>query len=305
LIKIFPRMPNYFATNLVFVRKLQKLTQEEAATALGFKRSTYSNYESEHTEPDLEGLKKITSKLGISLDVLLFTDFRNVQLTKNSTFEEFVQAIVQPSIQPFPINGTNHVSENEVAVGKNKSQELDALSPSIVTVDTEGKAIAVMVSVKEREAYLAGFSNEDYISTLPIFRLPYKDDVAFRIFEVQGVSMLPTMQDEDLAISRWVGVSGLKDDRVHVLITRSNGILIKRVLYRQNEGKVICMSDHNERGLYPNIVLEVADILEAWYVVEKMTKHLPAPGEIYKRINDLEADMALIKQAIARGERLR
>lgn len=298
-------MENFLATNLIALRNRLRLTQTKVAADVDLKRTTYMNYESGHTEPSIETALKLASYFGVSLEELMKNNLADVHLTAKSSEAENVHPSVHPSVHPMSKNDANHASETGVAFGNGRRQELAASSPAIVTVDTEGKAIAVMVSVEERDAYLAGFSNEDYISTLPTFRLPYKDDVAFRIFEVQGVSMLPTMQDEDLAISRWVGVSGLKDDRVHVLITRSNGILIKRVIYRQNEGKVICMSDHNERGLYPNIVLEVADILEAWYVVEKMTKHLPAPGEIYKRINDLEADMALIKQAIARGERLR
>src|SRR6266542_2880823 len=71
-------MANYIQTNLALLRKRKKLTQEEAATGMGFKRTTYSNYENGHTEPDIEALQKISSFHGISIDNLVNTDLSNV-----------------------------------------------------------------------------------------------------------------------------------------------------------------------------------------------------------------------------------
>ena len=43
-----------FSTRLVSLRKERGMTQEELAKALNKKRSTYSGYETEGKEPDLE-----------------------------------------------------------------------------------------------------------------------------------------------------------------------------------------------------------------------------------------------------------
>ncbi|RYY00522.1 MAG: transcriptional regulator, partial [Gammaproteobacteria bacterium] len=164
--------------------------------------------------------------------------------------------------------------------------------------DTNGEENTVMVPVRARAGYLHGYGDPQYIEKLPAYKLPGANNGTYRIFEVEGASMFPTLQDKDLAIARWTPLTEIREDRVHVLVTRDHGIIIKRVLSRPQSGVLVCKSDHNEKGLYPNIVLDVSEVLECWYVVERMTKHLPSPGEIYKRITDLEADIAIIKSKL-------
>ena len=44
------------------------------------------------------------------------------------------------------------------------------------------------------------------------------------------------------------------------------------------------------------MVLDVDEVTEIWYVVERWTKQLPGPGEIYKRLVNIEAELAMLKQ---------
>ncbi|MGN0290923.1 MAG: helix-turn-helix domain-containing protein [Lachnospiraceae bacterium] len=55
-------------------RKASGLTQREMAKKLGLAYSTYSNYENNHREPDLDTINKICAILGIDKDAL-FYDF--------------------------------------------------------------------------------------------------------------------------------------------------------------------------------------------------------------------------------------
>ncbi len=168
-------------------------------------------------------------------------------------------------------------------------------------MDSQGNENAVLVPVRARAGYLSGYSDPHFIEKLPAYRLPGMNTGTYRIYEVDGLSMFPTLQDKDKVISRWTAVSEIIDDRVHVLITKNDGLLVKRILNRFEEGKLICKSDNNHKGEYPNIVLDIHEILEVWYPVERWTRSLPSPGEIYKRIVDLEADMALIKHKMLKG----
>ena len=93
-------MANYIQTNLALLRKWKKLTQEEAATGMGFKRTTYSNYENGHTEPDIEALQKISSFHGISIDNLVNTDLSNVHLNGNVKSDENVHLNVHGNVHP-------------------------------------------------------------------------------------------------------------------------------------------------------------------------------------------------------------
>jgi phage repressor protein C with HTH and peptisase S24 domain len=110
--------------------------------------------------------------------------------------------------------------------------------------------------------------------------------------------MFPTLQDGDRVISRWIDITDVRDDRVYVLVTRTEGVLIKRLINRYNEGKIIVKSDNNHAGEFPTLVLNVDEVAEIWYVVERWTKQLPGPGEIYKRLINIEAEMAMLKQRL-------
>jgi hypothetical protein len=83
-------------------------------------------------------------------------------------------------------------------------------------------------------------------------------------------------------------------------LLRTQGVLIKRLINRHHEGKIIVKSDNNHSNAaeFPTIVLEVDEVSEIWYVVERWTRQLPGPGEIYKRLVNIEAELALLKQRL-------
>lgn len=60
-----------FSSRLVSLRKERGMTQEELAKALNKKRSTYSGYETEGKEPDLETVCILANYFGVSTDYLL------------------------------------------------------------------------------------------------------------------------------------------------------------------------------------------------------------------------------------------
>lgn len=64
-----------FAANINILRKSKGLTQAEIATAIGFKRNTWNNYENDASEPSIEGLLLIAQYFGITIDDLLTKDF--------------------------------------------------------------------------------------------------------------------------------------------------------------------------------------------------------------------------------------
>ena len=166
------------------------------------------------------------------------------------------------------------------------------ISPKVITVDTAGNENCLYVPVKARAGYLSGYNDPQFIETLPAYRLPNVNNGTFRIFEVEGHSMFNTFHDKDKAIGRWDNLKNIKDGRIYVLITKNDGILIKR-LNRASEGVIICKSDNNYKGEYPPIVLDINEILEVWYVTDKWTKQMGEPGEIYSRMIEMEANIIL------------
>ena len=61
----------YFKENIRFLRKSHKLTQDEAATALGLKRPTLSGYENGIGHPNLQTLGLFSEFYNVSIDNLI------------------------------------------------------------------------------------------------------------------------------------------------------------------------------------------------------------------------------------------
>ena len=64
-------MQLYFADNLRFLMKRERITQEQMADFLGRKRSAIGSYIRSESEPPLSGILLIAENFGISTDDLL------------------------------------------------------------------------------------------------------------------------------------------------------------------------------------------------------------------------------------------
>jgi transcriptional regulator with XRE-family HTH domain len=292
-------MSTFFANNLSYLRKKKGLTQAEVATALGLKRNTFSNYETTHSEPDLGTLEKIASFFDISIDELVSVDlskgglveYKEGENTGNLVNDSHIVTSDKNQLAP-PVDDDMPVS----VVGSTLFPYRRFQAPKIITVDSQGEENIIYVPVKARAGYMSGYGDPLFIQSLSAYRLPGYTNGTYRIFEVEGHSMFPTLQDADRVIARWADISEVRDDRVYVLVTRYQGVLIKRLINRYHEGKIIVKSDNNQTGEFPTIVLDVDEVAEIWYVVERWTRQLPGPGEIYKRLVNIEAELAMLKQ---------
>ena len=60
-----------FKDNLISLRKINNLSQEQLAEKLGISRQTLSKYETGESVPDIEKCKVIADYFGVSLDDLV------------------------------------------------------------------------------------------------------------------------------------------------------------------------------------------------------------------------------------------
>jgi len=93
----------------------------------------------------------------------------------------------------------------------------------------------------------------------------------------------------------------IREDRVHILVTKSDGIVIKRLLNRiEQYNKIIAKSDAtNDRGLYKNIDIDPEDILEIWYAVFHGGFDFQSPADMWKRVNNHDADITMLQNTVA------
>lgn len=170
--------------------------------------------------------------------------------------------------------------------------------PKVVTVDSSGKDNVVLVPVKAAAGYLAGYGDNGFIQSLPTFSLPNIQNGTFRMFQVSGHSMFPTICDGCYVVGEWVENwhKDIKDNRVYVVVS-DDGILIKRVLNRLKKYENLYLKSDNRKD-YPNVTLEPSQIKEVWAVKMHLSFELPDPAVLYDRVGDLEAEIDHIKSLL-------
>lgn len=281
-----------FSDNLRLARNQKGLSQKALADAindfLGLKlrATTISNYENGTSAPDFEKLGVITKILEVSADELLGI---------RGKVEGKVRG--KATSQKQYKNNTKHLTLNDPETAIEKRQT----KPVLVTVDKSGTDNIVLVPTKAAAGYLVGHHDPEYIESLPAFGVPTIQNGLFRAFEVQGYSMLAEegrgLYPSDIVIAQFVEhPQEVRDSRVYVVISKEEGIIVKRCLNRIRENnKLICNSD-NKNGEYPPIILETEQIDEIWEFKAVISRQIPKPGDLFSRLNNLEARLALIEQ---------
>jgi len=184
-------------------------------------------------------------------------------------------------------------------ITRNDSTGYNLGMPHVVTVDNSNKNSVSLVGVRARAGYLSGYADPEYIEKLPSYSMPGLNNATFRAFEIEGVSMSPTLKPHDIVIAQWVeSLSEIREDRVHIVVTKHDGIVIKRLLNRIDKyGFIIGKSDAvDNRHNYPNINIRPEDVLELWYAKLLISSDFKAPGDLFRRINDLEAGLHYLLQ---------
>nr|WP_067054131.1 hypothetical protein [Mucilaginibacter sp. L294] len=175
------------------------------------------------------------------------------------------------------------------------------LVPKYVTVNKDETENILWVNVRASAGYVKGHADPEYLGTLPAFNMPGLRNGTFRTFEVDGDSMFPTLENKEAVIGRWVeSIDDIVEDYVHVIVSKERGVLIKRVLNRINEyGYLVLKSDAvDNRNQYQNIEIPQDDILEIWFSVMHFNKKFRHPTDMYKRINNLEADLTEVLRVL-------
>lgn len=208
--------------------------------------------------------------------------------------------VLMSIIEEFDINPDYLFGKDEQMIRSEivKTQTYSGM-PQVVAVNPSGNENVVYVPIKARAGYLNGYGDTDYIETLPTFNMPHLTNGTYRCFEVYGNSMVRTFFDGDLVFGKYVeSLSDIKDGRNYVIVSKNDGIVLKRVINRVEErGKLILKSD-NKNGNYPTYTIDADEVMEVWYVTMFASKQMPEPVDIYDRLHDLESQLVELKESL-------
>ncbi|MDM1093391.1 XRE family transcriptional regulator [Myroides odoratimimus] len=244
------------------IRTEKGLSQDDIVSKTGIPKRTYVNYENETNDIPLKKLQDIATALGVSISELV------------------------GEVKPY--------QENPIY----NSDELQKV-PTVVTVDSMNQDNIVLVPIQAQAGYLVGYTDPTFLQSLPSYRLPNLNNGIFRMFQIKGSSMFPTLHDHSFVVGQFVEnwIEDIKDDRIYVIVSKEDGVVVKRVLNRiVKYSNLYCKSDNRKE--YPSFQVDVQDIKEVWHVKMALLIDLPNPADLYDRINEVESEIVYLRDKL-------
>lgn len=233
------------SNNIKYLRKKNKLTQEQFAGKINIKRSLVGAYEEGRADPRLHNLLNISAIFDVSVDMLISKDI--------STLHE------QPT----------NSSQNP--------QDKSGLRVLAITVDQEGRELIELVPQKAAAGYLNGFADPEYLEELPKFRLPnLPANGTYRAFEISGDSMLPLFSGTVVVgqyVEDWQHV---KSGKTYVVVTSTEGVVYKRVFNHIDEDRKLSLVSDNK--IFAPFEVAASDVLEIWEAKAFISLQFPEPN---------------------------
>lgn len=282
-------MNNFFKSNLPLLRSYFNKTQADIGFEVNKKGNTVGYWEKGDFEPSLSEVEKIAQIFDLELVELLYIDFRNVHLIqffKNKKESKNVHPNVHPNVHLIAKNSPDFGDKSRL--------------PLVVTMDTSGRENVVLVPVKARAGYLSGYGDPEFIKTLPTYSFPALRTGTYRAFEVEGYSNLPTLVPKDLVIGEYVeSARDIREGDLHVFITKSDGIVVKRPFFNPLNPVEITLKGDNYME-HPDLVIKVQKVLEVWRCVGRFTKELRPSSSFDLLLQTMNARVTRLEDLMAK-----
>jgi len=281
---------NYFSKNLRYLRENYptKLTQEKLAEQLTVlcrqddvkarevTRNNICSYEDGRAEPKLDILNYIANFFNITVDQLLRID-----------------------LALFDLQDIQHKEDIKKYAGGEKMRILT------ISVDSKGEENIELIPEKASAGYTRGYADESYLRELPRFSIPFlPKNKSYRAFEISGDSMLP-IQPNSIVIGEFVENwnRDIKDGDVCIVITKTEGIVLKKVYNRFEKNGTLLLKSTNM--IYQPYEVLVDEVMEIWKFALLITKRIPEESTSLEEIKSaywrLEDDLREIRKSVNRN----
>ncbi|ODS82024.1 MAG: DNA-binding protein [Cytophagaceae bacterium SCN 52-12] len=247
----------FFAPNLKFLRERVKLTQQELANKLEITRSKLNALESgQTTAPRPEDYLKLSDFFKLSIDTLLKVDLSKLGELKLRDLQ----------------------AGNDVYITGSNIRIL------AVTVDANNRENVEYVPVKAKAGYRSGYSDPDYIASLPRFSMPnLPPDGSFRMFPTTGDSMLPLPEGSDIICRYVADWTALRPGALCIVIlSGEQDFVFKKVTVRMPERKLLLESLN---PVYDPYEVPLAEVLEIWKYHSYQSSEIPSPSSDVQHIS--------------------
>jgi transcriptional regulator with XRE-family HTH domain len=292
--------------NIKYLRRTNGLTQEQFARRIGIKRSLVGAYEEARANPPLDKLKTIANTFKITVDSLIKHDIRKLRETPDMAFEFEKQKGVVPikdvatdflnKIQPimeaprpkpsvFEGNRTEPATYNRTEPVQN--QRFKQAEPLPVKTQAARPDEFVVINLHQQVPYINNIDNRSFIDRLETYRLPQISGNSPRGFELGNDFPI---KNSVVIGQRFRDINDVVDGTAYILVTKSSGIIYRRV-YNQLKIKNKLLLSSDIHNILSQEIPE-NDILELWEVVGYYSTILPRPNPSLEKIERYITDAA-------------
>lgn len=218
------------------------------------------------TESVSSQLKKLRAKKGYTLREVAAK--LNIPFGTYSGYERYENRRIPANV----LQEIANLFETTTEFLKSGTVEAPAADPLIIYVDSDTKQDRIAyVPFAAQAGYVKHCNEMSYLSHLATYSLPNFTNGTYRMFPVDGDSMVPTYQSGDILICQHVEHSShIKDGECYVIVS-TEGICVKRCINAiQKRGAVIIESDNDE---YKPDVIPIEAIREVWQPKARITKN--------------------------------
>ncbi len=220
-------------------------------------------------------------------------DLSQVEFAKQLGITQSVVSLIESGRASVSVEVLSKISDkfdvscDWMIYGKNKYARLSYTRDFVPLVNVEAKA-----------GYLSNHVEPDYLETLELYKIPGFEKGDFRIFEVEGNSMTPSILPTDKIICGKVEDINKITEGTICVIVNDKDIIVKRIYYsRKKADRVILKSDNPD---FKNIEMQTRHIKEIWQVQAKITNAFTSSSsESHKRMDELEIELKEIRQQLS------
>lgn len=234
----------FFGQNVKHLRNRANVNQETLAESLSITRAKLASWENGSVRSPLpEDYINVSNYFRISIDSLLRVDLSKL----------------------------GELNLRKLQGGEDVYLRGGKLRVLSITVDAKNRENVEVVPKRAKAGYLTGFNDPEYIAALPKLNIPFLPQTgSFRIFEIEGNSMLPIPGGSHI-ISRFVqDWTEIKRGTACIVISAQHGMVFKSVTI-EKEGKMLLRSLNSE---YEPYRIPVDEVDEVWafhgYISYKM-----------------------------------
>ncbi|RLP55499.1 MAG: helix-turn-helix domain-containing protein [Ketobacter sp.] len=247
-------------SRLIKLRELLSLSQKDFSDSIGITQGALSRLETGKSKLSLDTLTQISQVFNINCNWLI-----------NGQGNQF-------------LSGNKNNSESE-------------RKQSVITRDINDSILIPMIKEEAQAGYIKNCQDVEYLKTLDVYKIPGYEEGNYRLFEISGDSMTPTIYPREIVVSEFIDDWDKIENGSICIVISEEGIIAKRVyFYEEDKGFLILKSDNAEFKTYS---LPLSEVIELWKIQAKITSvfvknHLVDAN----KMEALESDIKTLKEQV-------